>query len=100
VSFVGEAIEPEAGSFDPDVLVHGVPGLPTAFTWRGRRLAVEALQRTWRSTRTDRGEAYLDRLWFAFTVAGGGNAVVYFDKHAKRRGERWRLYTIEETDPT
>jgi hypothetical protein len=98
MSFVGEAIAPEAGSFDPAVLVQGVPGLPTAFTWRHERIVVDAIVRTWRSNKTDRGDAYLDRLWFEFTIAGGGSAVVYFDKHAKRPGERWRLYTIEGND--
>jgi len=97
MGFVSEAIEPDPGSFDPAAMTQGLPSLPTGFVWRGRHLVVATVSRTWRSTKDDRGEAYLDRLWFAFTTSDGAEAVVYFDKHAKRRGERWRLYTIEET---
>lgn len=98
--FVSEALEAEAGSFDPAELAAGVPGLPTGFRWRARHLHVAAVLRSWRTTREDRGEAYLDRLWFEFTTADGARAVVYFDKHAKRRAERWRLYTISDPDPS
>ena len=96
MQFVSEAIAPDAGSFDPASLTQGVPGLPLGFRWRERHLLVAEVLRTWRSTRTDRGEAYLDRLWFECRTADGAVAVVYFDKHAKRPGERWRLYTIDE----
>ncbi len=98
MSFVGEAIEPDAGTFDPSALTQGLPSLPTGFRWRERQLDVASVTRTWRSSKTDRGDAYLDRVWFEFAIAGGGSAVVYFDKHAKRRGDRWRLYTIDEGD--
>lgn len=94
MGFVSETIEPDAGSFDPSALTQGLPSLPTGFTWRGRHLAVATVVRTWRSTRNDRGDDYLDRLWFEFITTDGTAAVVYFDKHAKRRRERWRLYTI------
>lgn len=96
MGFVGEAIEPDVGSFDPAMLATGVPGLPTGFTWRGERLEVAIVVRSWRSTKEDRGDSYLDRLWFEFRTANGACAIVYFDKHAKRAKERWRLYTLDE----
>jgi hypothetical protein len=94
--FVSEAIEPDGGTFDPTIMSQGLPNLPAGFSWRGRHLIVTSTIRTWRSTREDRGEAYLDRLWFEFLSDDGARAVVYFDKHAKRRADRWRLYTIDE----
>ena len=93
--FVSEAIEPDAGSLIAPT--QGLPELPGGFWWRGRLLIVGELIRSWRSTKDDRGDTYLDRLWFDFIAADGARAVVYFDKHAKRRGERWRLYTIEDS---
>jgi hypothetical protein len=97
VKFVSEAILPEAGSFDTSAMTQGLPSLPAAFAWRGRRLVVGSALREWRSTKDDRGDTYLDRLWFEFCTPEGAVAVVYFDKHAKRRSERWRLYTLDET---
>lgn len=93
--FVGEAIVAKAGSFDPETLSRGEPALPERFTWRGEEIAVTETVRTWRSTRTDRGDQYLDRVWFEFIAADGRHAVVYFDKHAKRPADRWRLYTLD-----
>jgi hypothetical protein len=39
-AFVSEAVTPEAGSFDAAAMSRGEPGLPRAFTWRGRRFEV------------------------------------------------------------
>ena len=98
MKFVSEAITPDSASFDPSALVHGVPGLPTGFMWRGRHLKVGSVVRTWRSSKADRGDTYLDRLWFECALTDGSRAVVYFDKHAKKRSERWRLYTLADGD--
>lgn len=95
-TFVGAAVKPVAGSFDPAVPARGEPGLPRAFAWGSERLAVGAMVRTWRTYKDDRGDTYVDRLWFEFTTPDGRCAVVYFDKHARRAAERWRLYTLED----
>ena len=99
MAFVSESLVPDAASFDPAALTQGLPALPTGFTWRKRHLHIAAVLRTWRSTRNDRGDDYLDRLWYELVTTDGATAVVYFDKHAKRRGERWRLYTIDDDTP-
>jgi len=39
------------------------PPVPRAFLWEDRTLPVTELLRSWRSTKTDRGDAYLKRHW-------------------------------------
>lgn len=98
--FVSEALQPIGGSFDPAVMSRGEPALPAAFEWKDDRLTVCVLLRTWRSTRTDRGEAYLARHWFEIDVTAEHEkrrrAVVYFERQAPRRAPRWWLYTIDD----
>ncbi|MFN2459517.1 MAG: DUF6504 family protein [Candidatus Velthaea sp.] len=72
-AFIGEKIEPLAGSFDPS-----------------------AMTRARRSTRTDHGDVYLARHWYEIECADGRRAVVYFDRQARAGAARWWLYTLEE----
>jgi hypothetical protein len=95
--FVSEAIEPQAGSFDPATIAHGEPSLPSAFTWRGDDLAVDALLRTWRSHRMDRGDKYVARHYFEFTTPDGRTAIVYCERQTRKPGApRWWLFTVAE----
>jgi hypothetical protein len=94
VGFVSETIEPEGGSFDTAAMERGEPSLPPAFGWRGERIVVGAVRRTWRSTKVDRGDTYLARHWFEFTTPEGRVAIVYFDRHARRGTPRWTLYSF------
>jgi phosphoribosylglycinamide formyltransferase-1 len=94
VGFVSEKIEPEGGSFDTAAMSRGEPSLPPAFAWRGERIAVEVVRRTWRSTRVDRGDTYLARHWFEFDTPDHRVAVVYFDRQARRGEARWTLYSL------
>jgi Family of unknown function (DUF6504) len=100
--FVSEAIAP-GGDFDVEKLARGEPGLPEFFVWRDETLRVAALRRTWRSTRTDRGDVYVKRHWFDVLLDDGKSAVVYFERQARRGTPRWWLYTIgnsgQEADP-
>ncbi len=73
----------------------GEPSLPPSFVWRERRLVVEAVVETRRTTKVDRGDAYLDKHWFVFRTPEGETATVYFARRAKRGEPRWWLYTIE-----
>jgi hypothetical protein len=98
LQFVSEALVP-AGDFEADPLERGEPGLPPAFVWRGAELRVAELRRTWRSTKTDRGDVYLKRHWFEVLLADGRTAVVYFERQARRGAPRWWLYTLAGTDP-
>jgi hypothetical protein len=73
----------------------GEPPIPRAFTWGDRTLTVAAVLRAWRSTKTDRGDTYLKRHWFALETAEGATIEVYFDRDS-RRGSEWWLYTIDD----
>jgi len=94
--FVSQPLQPIGASFDPAPMSHGEPSLPTAFAWKEDTLAIRSLLRTWRSTRTDRGDVYLARHWFEFECEDGRRAVAYFERQARRDAPRWWLYTIED----
>jgi hypothetical protein len=72
------------------------PPVPRAFRWEDRTLEIIAVVRTWRSTKTDRGDTYLKRHWFELKTADGRKIEVYFDREARRGSARWWLYTIDE----
>jgi hypothetical protein len=66
------------------------------FLWRERTLPIAAVLRSWRSTKTDRGDAYLKRHWFELQTAQGHKIEVYYDREARRGAPQWWLYTIDE----
>jgi Family of unknown function (DUF6504) len=72
------------------------PPVPSVFTWEDRVLAIAAILRSWRSTKTDRGDAYLKRHWFELETTDGYRIEVYYDREAKRGASHWWLYTIDE----
>jgi hypothetical protein len=92
--FVSEPLDPAADAFDPAAMSRGEPALPPEFRWRGERLVIAQILRTWRSTKDDRGDTYLARHWFEIRTQDGRTAVVYFDRHARAGKPRWWLYTI------
>ncbi|HTV73286.1 MAG TPA: DUF6504 family protein [Candidatus Acidoferrales bacterium] len=94
--FVSEPIDPVAGAFDPATMSRGEPALPPEFRWRDEHLVVAAVLRVWRSTKLDRGDAYLARHWFEIRTDDGRKAVIYFDRQARGGKHRWWLYTISE----
>jgi hypothetical protein len=95
--FVSEAIEPQAESFDAATIARGEPSLPASFRWRDRELVVEALLRTWRSHRMDRGDKYVARHYFEFNTTDSCAAIVYCERQTRKPGApRWWLYTIED----
>ena len=94
--FVSEALVASPESVDTGGLSRGEPRLPDAFAWRGDRLAVREVVRTWRSTVTDRGDVYLAKHWFELALDDGRSAVVYFDRKTRRDQPRWWLYTISD----
>ena len=85
---------PHGIAFDATGLSTGEPVVPAAFTWRDETLAIASIKRTWRSTKTDRGEAYLKRHWYDTTLADGRSAVISFDRGARKGAPRWWLYTL------
>ena len=92
--FVSKPIAPEGAAFDVDTMSHGEPSLPPAFRFGDELLTIGELRKTWRSTKTDRGDVYLKRHWFEFSTTDGRIAVVYFDRGARRGQPRWFLYTL------
>jgi hypothetical protein len=60
------------------------PPVPRAFRWAERTLEVASVLKTWRSAKTDRGDAYLRRHWFELQTASGAKLEVYFDREARR----------------
>lgn len=72
------------------------PPLPNAFLFEGRELVIAAVLRSWRSTKTDRGDAYLKRHWFEVETTSGETAEIYFDREARRGSPKWWLFTIDE----
>lgn len=95
--FVSEAIVPEPGTFDAAAMARGEPGLPGAFTWRGRRYVVIKLVAGWKKTGTDRGEVYLRRHYYDVETATGERMTLYCERQTKDRKKpkaRWWLYTV------
>jgi hypothetical protein len=73
------------------------PPVPRVFLWDDRRLPIAAVLRSWRSTKSDRGDAYLKRHWFELETENGEKIEVYFDREARRGAPQWWLYTIDDT---
>lgn len=94
--FISEAIEPEHGAFDTTPMSRGEPAVPRLFFWRGEQLVVSAVDRTWRSTKHDRGDDYLAKHWFEIKTTDGRLATIYFERHPRKHEARWWLYTIED----
>jgi len=94
VSFVSEALLPLDGLHDADGPSRGEPAVPRAFRWHDEQLDVEAVNRTWRSTKEDRGDTYLKRHWYEVRLRDGRVSVIYFDRGARRGTPRWWLYTL------
>ena len=96
-TFVSEAVTPEPGSFDAAAMSRGEPGLPRAFTWRGRRFEVVQTLSTWKTSSRERGELYLRRHWFEVRVASGERMTLYCERQTKNRKQpkaRWWLYKM------
>ena len=93
--FVSEAVTASQDLFEAR-FGNGEPPLPSRFGWRGEELVVGAIERTWRSTNTDRGDSYLARHWYALLLADGRAATIYFDRKARRGAPNWWLYTLSD----
>jgi hypothetical protein len=72
------------------------PPIPSAFTWKEGDFHVTSVLRSWRSTKTDRGDTYLKRHWFKLQAAEGQCIEIYYDREARRGASHWWLYTIDE----
>lgn len=91
--FVGQSIAPAGDGFLTPAS-GSEPPVPRAFRWNGRTFDVSAVLRSWRTTRTDRGDVYLKRHWFELETTSGEKLEVYFDREARRGAPRWWLYSL------
>ena len=100
VRFVDEPIEPVAGTYDTERMAVGEPGLPGEFLWRGRKVVVESVVKSWRETgpcRHGSGEQYVRKHWYEVLTTEGEVMRLYFDRQARRgqpTGQRWWLFSV------
>ena len=99
MSFISEALTPLDELLDASGPTRGEPALPRSFRWRDQVLEIETVRRTWRSTKSDRGDTYLKRHWYEAALRDGRTAVMYFDRAARRGVPRWWLYTLSGSTP-
>jgi hypothetical protein len=94
--FVGRPLQP-AGEGFATAASGSEPPVPRAFRWGDRTIMIAAVLRQWRSTKTDRGDAYLKRHWFELRTDDGATVEVYFDRQSRRGAPQWWLYAIDES---
>ncbi len=93
--FVSSSLVPACDGFVTPA-TGGEPPVPRAFSWGSRTLLITTVLRSWRSTKLDRGDAYLKRHWYELLTACGAKIEVYYDRASRRNASPWWLYTIEE----
>jgi hypothetical protein len=104
--FVGEAIKPVAGTFDPAGMTRGEPGLPQRFVWRDTEYTLAAVLEVWKEDgpcRHGSGERYLRKHWFKILTEQGPCMTLFFERQARsqrRSKARWWLYTIDRDPPS
>ena len=93
--FVSRPITPAGDGFLTEAN-GGAPPVPRAFIWDGRTLTIAAVLRSWRSSKTDRGDKYLKRHWFELETSDSATIEVYYDRESRRGSPPWWLYAIRE----
>jgi len=99
--FVDDAITPVADTADTERMASGEPGLPAEFAWRGRKIVVAGVVRSWRETgRCHHGspEMYVRKHWYEIVTPAGDTMKIYFDRQPRRgkKGPRWWLFSMRE----
>lgn len=103
--FVGETIEPVAGTFDPRGMARGEPGVPRRFRWRGEEHEVAAVLETSKTTGDcthGSREQYVTKNWFRVRTTAGVEMKLSFDRRAKTPKElrsAWCLHSVTEPAP-
>ncbi len=103
-TFVGDAITAEDSSFSTSSMARGGPGLPTVFSWKGRKFSVLEVLEQWKETgdcRHGSGERYVRKHWFRIRTDVGLEMSIYFERQRRSSGgPRWRLYSVRDAHPT
>ncbi len=105
--FVGDPLEPKAGTFDAAAMGAGGPGLARRFLWRGEAVEVAAVLRTWKETGPMKGarsggEQYVRKHWFEVRTTGGEVLTLYVERQARTAREtrrRWWLFSRRPAGP-
>jgi hypothetical protein len=98
--FISEPIRPKRGTGNAAAMSRGEPGLPSAFTWRGREYRIAGVVKAWKSSSREggspRGELYLRRHWWTVRCESGEELTVYCERQARggRANRRWFLFTM------
>jgi phosphoribosylglycinamide formyltransferase-1 len=102
-TFVGDAITPAESSFSASSMATGGPGLPSVFSWKGRRYSVLEVLEQWKETgdcRHGSGERYVRKHWFRIRTSEGLEMSIYFERQRRSSGgSRWRLYSVRDIQP-
>ncbi|MGD8451869.1 MAG: DUF6504 family protein [Phycisphaerae bacterium] len=100
--FISEPLTAHPGTFDPQAMAAGLPGLPAGFDWRGESYEVLAELERWKQSGTEggrpEGERYLRRHYYRLHMSDGTTWTVYFIRQTPRSGsprQRWFLYSID-----
>lgn len=98
--FVGETVEPVAGTFDPVRMARGEPGLPGRFRWRGEEHEVAQVLETRRETgdcRNGSGEKYARKHWYRLRTTAGLEMKLSYDRRAftaRDMRAAWCLHSV------
>ena len=99
-TFIGEAIRPDAATFNALALIGGVPEMPKRFTWRDETFEVAEVLETWKElgpAKEGGPHQYLRKHWFRIRTTSGDEMKIYFERtarSAKQRRTRWWLYAL------
>ncbi|NBB95250.1 MAG: hypothetical protein GVY16_05875 [Planctomycetes bacterium] len=98
--FISEPIDPVAKTAEAAAMARGEPGLPQAFTWRGRRFTIDHTLKAWKQSqpegRKKGNERYLRRHYWTVRTTTGEMMTLYCLRTARRGQHRWFLYTIDD----
>jgi hypothetical protein len=99
--FIGEAIKPDADTFNAHSLIGGEPAMPRLFTWRGEQFVVAEVLEKWKTAgdcRSGSTEQYVRKHWFRIRTSSGDEMKVYFERQprsGRERKTRWWLYSMK-----
>ncbi|MGH8264901.1 MAG: DUF6504 family protein [Steroidobacteraceae bacterium] len=96
---ISEALIPDVDTCDTSRMASGGPGLPRAFSWRGKALGVKSVLRTWNDLgpcRNGSDERYVRKHWFEVLTDDGEVMKVYFDRQPRggAKAPRWWLFSL------
>lgn len=103
-TFISEAIIPDVSSMLTAPMVAGEPGIPRAFSWRGRRIEIQEVTDKWKESGNcthGSGERYLRKHWYRIRTGDGAEMKIYFERKPRTTAKaRWFLYSLASPEPS